>query len=560
MEVWLLFNPQPVQARGEERVSAITVGTHGIQVVRGQARALFLPGVAAEHGWDALALLDRVCLKAGLPAAAWMEDDTALFTFEGEALHRSLAPPGGAQPVFLLGPCRLDDLPKLTALCRANLADMLIGAAPHYFVGAADGMLNGVVVLVQQPGSNEVRSFSRLSLRPGLPLQSTLFSLVQSAAHYLAGQRIAAEAVGGMGVALTFLHDPVLHGTVADPHLAGFDPRQRAFLVMERNKAGLMFDAAKSAEELLDEAAGQARVSHPEGAMVFSLAAVTNATRVGVSTAPNPVRGPAERAPAVAGKFYAADPAELSITVDALLSGEREPESWPAAMVPHAGLQYSGRIAADVLKRIQIPKTIIVIGPSHTGRGMDWAVAPHQTWVLPGIEVASDFMLARHLCQAIPGLEMDAVAHQSEHAIEVELPLLARLAPESRVLGITIGHGDLESCRRFAEGLAEILHKREDRPLLLISSDMNHFASDAENRRLDEMALAAMETRDPERLFETVNRHHISMCGVLPAVIVMETLRLLGGFTRTVRTGYATTADVTGDKSRVVGYAGMLLG
>ncbi len=63
-------------------------------------------------------------------------------------------------------------------------------------------------------------------------------------------------------------------------------------------------------------------------------------------------------------------------------------------------------------------------------------------------------MLARQLCQAIPGLEMDAAAHQREHAIEVELPLLARLAPESKVVGIAIGHGDLASCRRFAEGLA----------------------------------------------------------------------------------------------------------
>jgi AmmeMemoRadiSam system protein B len=294
--------------------------------------------------------------------------------------------------------------------------------------------------------------------------------------------------------------------------------------------------------------------------MLFSLANVTNMVKVAVSTAPHPVRGPALRPPAVAGKFYDADPAELSRTVDALLDGPRELGSWAAAMVPHAGLRFSGKIAADVLKKIDIPQSVIVIGPSHTGRGMEWAVAPHQTWSLPGIEVASDFMLARQLCRAIPGLEMDAVAHQHEHAIEVELPLLARLAPQSKVVGITIGHGDLESCRRFARGLADALEKREDKPLLLISSDMNHFASDAENRRLDALALDALERRDAEELFHTVQRHHISMCGVLPAVIVLETLTLLGSLSKAVRVGYATTADVTGDKSRVVGYAGMLLG
>jgi AmmeMemoRadiSam system protein B len=155
---------------------------------------------------------------------------------------------------------------------------------------------------------------------------------------------------------------------------------------------------------------------------------------------------------------------------------------------------------------------------------------------------------------------MDAAAHQLEHAIEVELPLLHRLAPEVKVVGITIAHGDLESCRRFATGLAEVLRARDDNPLLLVSSDMNHFATDAENRRLDAIALEALESGDAEELYHAVNRHHISMCGMLPAVIVLETLKLLGGFKRAEKVSYATSADVTGDKSRVVGYAGVLMG
>jgi AmmeMemoRadiSam system protein B len=89
---------------------------------------------------------------------------------------------------------------------------------------------------------------------------------------------------------------------------------------------------------------------------------------------------------------------------------------------------------------------------------------------------------------------------------------------------------------------------------------MNHFAADAENRRLDEIALQALETLDPEALYTTVTRQRISMCGVLPAVIVMETLRQLGRLKTSQRVAYATSADVSGDTSRVVGYAGMLLG
>jgi AmmeMemoRadiSam system protein B len=155
---------------------------------------------------------------------------------------------------------------------------------------------------------------------------------------------------------------------------------------------------------------------------------------------------------------------------------------------------------------------------------------------------------------------MDAAAHAQEHGIEVELPFIARLAPQAKVVGITIGGGDLARCRQFAEGLAKVVSEMEEPPLLLISSDMNHYASDAETRRLDEMALEAMETRDAEKLYEVVTGKHISMCGVLPAVIVMEALAKLKKLKKIERVAYATSGDVSGDKSRVVGYAGMLLG
>ena len=364
-------------------------------------------------------------------------------------------------------------------------------------------------------------------------------------------------------VDLLLLHDPTLHGSAANPQLAGLDPRHRVILVLERNKAGLIFDPERSAEDLLAEAAKLAHVSHPSGAAVFALDALSTSAPVRVSTAPQPARGPAVRPAALAGTFYEADPAQLARTVDQLLAVNGEAvqlRRYPAAMVPHAGLKYSGQIAANVLRRISIPKTVIVIGPKHTALGMDWAVAPHQTWRIPGATIDSDVELAQELCRAIPGLVLDAAAHQREHAIEVELPLLARLAPTTKVVGIAIGHADLAGCLRFGKGLADLLNRREERPLLLISSDMNHFATDAENRRLDAMALAALETGDPTQLYQTVTDNQISMCGVLPAVMVLETLRLLGGTPKVERVGYATTADVTGDISRVVGYAGVLFG
>jgi AmmeMemoRadiSam system radical SAM enzyme/AmmeMemoRadiSam system protein B/AmmeMemoRadiSam system protein A len=561
MDVWVLHPPVQMAARGEDRVAAVKIGKHGLQVARAGSHGLLLPGVAVENKWNARQFLDQVCLKAQLPPTAWREDDTVVSTFEGESF---VGQPTGfddyTPSLGQVGLNRAEDLAPYVNFCARELTAILTGSTPSYYLwGALDGPINGMVLFLRQANNGEEYHYSQISLRPTIPLQATLSALIQTAARDLVSRGLRRDQLSGLQLGMMILHDPVLHGTVADPHLAGHSS-DRASFILERNKSALVYDPEQSVEELMSEAASQARVTHPATAPVFSLATLSSTSRVIISNAPKAVRGPAERPPAVAGSFYEGDPAELTRTIDHLLDGERGNESWPAAMVPHAGLRYSGQIAANVLKRLRIPRTIIVIGPKHTPLGVDWAVAPHQRWLLPTGGIDSDFMLARKLSQAIPGLEMDAAAHQREHAVEIELPLIARLAPETKVVGIAIGHGDLESCKRFAEGLANFLRERDDQPLLLVSSDMNHFASDAENRRLDEMAMAAMERGDPEHLFNTVRQNNISMCGVLPAVIVLETLRLMGTFHRSVRTGYATTADVTGDMSRVVGYAGMLLG
>ena len=122
---------------------------------------------------------------------------------------------------------------------------------------------------------------------------------------------------------------------------------------------------------------------------------------------------------------------------------------------------------------------------------------------------------------------------------------------------IVENHGGLSSHGRW---LASVMEKMPSPPLLVISSDMNHFATDAENRRLDRIALDALKTLDPAKLFHTVREHQISMCGMLPAVAVLETLRKLDRLRRYEEVAYATSADVSGDKRRVVGYAGALIG
>jgi AmmeMemoRadiSam system protein B len=522
-----------------------------------------LPGVAVEHGLDAEQFLEHVCLKAELPPTAWLDDQTQLWTFEGHAIRAPLGDflPADARPPRAL-PVEPHELPALAEYCRGNLVALVEGATPSYFAfGLPDGNVHGLVVSVLDQSGNELLQANRISLRNSLPLQSTLFSLTESLAGAVRRMGLGGPQLRSVRVALTLFAEPALHGPASDPDLRGLDPRRHLVLVSERQRSAALYHPAHGEEQLVRAAAAAAQLTMPEAAQVLTFECLTAQAPVQVVNVPRPSAGADVRPAGVAGRFYPGEADELARLVNDCFRGvDVRQEAWPAVMVPHAGLIYSGRIAAQTLARVKFPSTMLIIGPKHTPYGVEWAVAPHAAWSIPGATIASDPELARRLAAAIPGLQLDAAAHAQEHAIEVELPLLARLAPRSKVVGMAIGGGDLARCRQFATGLAGVIRQLPEPPLLVISSDMNHFAADAENRRLDEIALQALETLDPEALYTTVTRQRISMCGVLPAVIVMETLRQLGRLKTSQRVAYATSADVSGDTSRVVGYAGMLLG
>jgi AmmeMemoRadiSam system protein B len=493
-----------------------------------------------------------------------VEDDAHLATFEGWAMRASLGDLLTLQPTVPAGaiPVSAADLPALGEFCRANLLALLQGATPNYFAfGLPDGNIHGAVLTVLDAEGREQLQVHRLSLKNSLPLQSTLFGLTESLAQSVRQTRLSPDKLRELRIVVSVLAEPSMHGSVAEPDLRGVDSVRHALVVMERKRQATVYLTQAAPEELLAAAAKAVGVAVRESTQILALDVLSALPHFRIVHQPRPASGAKVRPAGVAGRFYPADPQELSRLVDRCLpAGQADPQPWPAVMVPHAGLVYSGRVAGQTLQRIRFPQTAIVIGPKHTPHGVDWALAPHETWSIPGATIASDLTLARQLLQAIPGLEADAAAHAQEHAIEVELPLLARLAPRMKVVGIAIGAGDLARCREFAAGLANVIRRLPERPLLIISSDMNHFASDAESRRLDEIALAAMQSLDIEAFYNTVKAQHISMCGLLPAVIVMETLRVLGQLKRIERVAYATSADVSGDASRVVGYAGALLG
>ncbi|MBM4074059.1 MAG: AmmeMemoRadiSam system protein B, partial [Planctomycetes bacterium] len=347
---------------------------------------------------------------------------------------------------------------------------------------------------------------------------------------------------------------------------------------------------------LLHEACSLAQIRQSEGTQLFSLRVQSTRARLEVdlsarrdetqkanpalaSTTREPTipsskhsKFPETRPPAVAGRFYPSDVKQISVDLDRILevSSLRDESvtisgsidivrGTVGAMVPHAGWIYSGRLAAKVLKQIELPQRIIVIGPKHTPMGKDWAVAPHRIWSFPGGELDSDFEFTRRLVDSVRGLNLDAAAHEKEHGIEVQLPIIHRLSPDSKVIGICVSRANLDQCDQFASDLSAVIRELDDPPLLLISSDMNHFASDAETRRRDALALADFDRLDEDALFHTCRTNDISMCGLIPAVIVIKTLEKLVRLNQSLPVGYATSAEASGDTRRCVGYAGRLL-
>ncbi|MEX2027778.1 MAG: AmmeMemoRadiSam system protein B, partial [Pirellulaceae bacterium] len=485
MDVWVLFNPQSMTARGIDRRDAVVIGKHGLIVERGANRGLLLPGVATEHGFDAETFLTHTCLKANLPAVAWREDETRISTFEGLAIETPLAElmaelfPAGI-PEGNVFPIEPHDVPRLANFARTNIQALATGATPNYYApGVGDGNVHGLIVTVRNADGHQWLQSSRFSVREKFPLQSTLFLLCEGLAQTLGRQSITERDLAGIEVEIAVLNDPAMHGTVAEADLRGYLPVERALAVLDSNKVALVFRTDRCKDDILAEVADLAEINATSTASVYSFAILTNAPLVRMLRVPRAASGPSARPPAVAGKFYPADADELARLVDRCLEGKPvERRSCPAVMVPHAGLIYSGKLAADVLRRVEIPETVIVIGPKHTRHGVEWALAPHDLWQIPGTTISSDPQLARQLCAAIDGLELDAAAHAQEHGIEVELPFLARLAPEAKVVGIAIGGGDLARCREFARGLARVVKSLPQAPLLVISSDMNHFATD----------------------------------------------------------------------------------
>ena len=187
------------------------------------------------------------------------------------------------------------------------------------------------------------------------------------------------------------------------------------------------------------------------------------------------------------------------------------------------------------------------------------AILSQGSWRTPLGDAAIDAELAAELMRACPRLREDAVAHEREHSLEVQIPFLQRLAPaDFRFVPVVLGADRYGLLEELGHAVAKVVAAQSERVLVICSTDMNHYESDVLTRAKDEMAIARILALDPRELYDTVRGEGITMCGYAATTAMLVAMRDLGA-ERAELVRYATSGDVTGERDEVVGYAGLMM-
>lgn len=278
----------------------------------------------------------------------------------------------------------------------------------------------------------------------------------------------------------------------------------------------------------------------------------------------------------MAGSWYPRDPAQLSADVDRYLAAVRlgPVPGLRAVIAPHAGLMYSGPVAAFAYQAARATPyaTIVLAGPSHFVPFHGVSVWPSGRWQTPFGDLVVDEPLARAIAAAAPHLVVERPdAHGREHSLELQLPFVAHLWPGTRIVPLVMGQQTRETVFMLGQAIADAVAARrpsaakapsQDGPggteaaaevLLVASSDLSHYEDAATAASMDAVVMRFVETFDPDGLMRALEEEPRHACGGGPMVSVLHAARQLGA-TQAKLLQRADSGDVSGDKSSVVGY------
>jgi AmmeMemoRadiSam system protein B len=270
------------------------------------------------------------------------------------------------------------------------------------------------------------------------------------------------------------------------------------------------------------------------------------------------------RSAAVAGTWYPGDAPALAAALDRhLAAADRTARDLPGDLValiaPHAGLMYSGPVAAHAyrLLRGRVFDVAVLVGPSHFVGFDGVSIHPSGGFETPFGIAAIDAGTARAIAAASPIVHEHTAAHAREHSLEMQLPFLAHLAPGVPIVPLVMGYQTAETAFSLGAALAAGLGGR--RALLVASTDLSHFHDAKTAAAMDGLVIDCVSRFDADGLQRTLDATPEHACGGGPTVAVMRAAQLAGARDAVIL-DYADSGDVSGDKSSVVGYLAAALG
>jgi AmmeMemoRadiSam system protein B/AmmeMemoRadiSam system protein A len=268
---------------------------------------------------------------------------------------------------------------------------------------------------------------------------------------------------------------------------------------------------------------------------------------------------PAVLKPVVAGYFYPSDRRVLEQKIDGYLKeADSKLQKSSAALFglisPHAGYDYSGRVAAAAYRQIvgKGYRTVFILGSSHSVPFQGISIYPTGAWETPLGKIAVDEQAAAAVMERCNFARFHAPAFEREHSLEVQLPFLQRTLENFKVVHIVMGRLAAADYRILAEVLTGYVQKNSGRALIVASTDMSHFHPYQEASAMDQAALKQIEAMDLKSLRKSVERGTCELCGVQAVITIMKVAENMDARVKIL--DYANSGDVTGDKSRVVGY------
>lgn len=265
-----------------------------------------------------------------------------------------------------------------------------------------------------------------------------------------------------------------------------------------------------------------------------------------------------ERKPVVAGQFYPRQANLLKKEIESYIIKNKAKREVKGILSPHAGYIYSGRVAGAVFSQIKIPDTYLILGPNHTGEGRPFALWEEGTWQTPLGSVEIDKELTKQILNQSSLIEADYQAHLHEHSLEVQLPFIQYLSVSAKIVPLVLGFGTFPQLKEISQAIAKVIKSVNKKVVIVASSDMTHYQPQEVTEKQDHLALQPLLNLEAQKFYETVLNNNISMCGFIPAAVMILTSQTLGA-KKGELVMYTTSGETSGDYFQVVGYAGVIV-